>query len=1008
MHRLNMAFVAEYDDESSFFIWLTNRNGSFARQHNRHLQFELCLSPLWQRLFEKYPVKSGALTMEKEKGSVDTEGLFLPLTAVFDMLMDHAYFRALPEGMEEGASCRFFKEIAEGIGILLKNGHFHPNQIAAEKDGHHYVASHWVLDKELLRESGAITEWLHHIPEEVLLPRVIAQHPLRRWLSALLDCWSDALIRRILQKYYSANIQSWPDQDFYGSEAAAWVYHLVQGDGGFYHWTNRREDLKAVEAFQASVHDLTGSKGRTDDLKQLAAFKSFYIKEWIEPLSLGIRLEPQDRDNPFSYNGEWEAELVVEGIKGDQEQPEWITWNQVLSAEPVLADWVFDRLETLIDFNPALEEIKDWGTAVLETEEVMDLYSHRDRFSEQAIAFLFPSWMKIRDKRRESAKLNVSVTNPDGAFGFDSLVDFNWRLSLGDIDVSADTFERLVREQQRFFRSGDTWIELPLDQLNAIYSQVRRAGGSLKAKGRVADAFKLQLSQDESSVSAVDLRLAPAVDQFFHSLTQSSVPNASVPADLHGELRPYQKKGYAWLVQLHDQGVGACLADDMGLGKTIQTIAYLLKTKDHHPGKPALIICPTSVVGNWAREMATFAPSLNIYLHHGAGRWVEEDFNQHKKAVDVVITSYALTVKDADWLKKQQWSSLILDEAQAIKNPAAKKSQVLRTFRADHRIALTGTPIENRLDELWSIMDFLNPGYLGSLAAFRREFINPIERKRDESRSNQLKRLIQPFLLRREKTDKRIIDDLPDKNETKVYCHLSEAQASLYQSVVEDLTKKMQSAAGIRRKGLILSTLTRLKQVCDHPDLLIKTDKVQSESGKLRRFFELIDPILRADESVLVFTQYVKMGKLLSQVIAEKHPECPLYFLHGSVPANKREDMIQSFQSENGRGVFILSLKAGGFGLNLTSANHVVHYDRWWNPAVEEQATDRTYRIGQARDVHVYKLISEGTLEKRIDELIEKKKGLANQILGSGEQWVTEMNDQEILDLIRLRRQVLA
>ncbi|MGV3488541.1 MAG: DEAD/DEAH box helicase [Tuberibacillus sp.] len=1007
--QLNAAFVAEHDGDTAFFLWLTNSNGSFARKYNSALKSQLGISIIWRRLIENDDVRQGTVTLEKENGSVKTDGLFIPMEAMYDLLLDSRYFKQLPPWISAGPSCRFFEDIAQAVAILVENGHYRPDLLIIDKGGLAYVSAHWILEKSLLDKTGLISEWLHHIPEEVLAPEIIAQQSLSRWLTALLDTWADKMIRRMIQPVYQPEIEDWPNHQFYDSDWAEWFYFLVNGNGGYYQWTQDPAVYDEYVRLQKQIRFFSDSQNLLSIDKALTEFKASYISERIEPLVLGLRFDPADRQDPFLPNGEWEFDIIIEGIKGLTKETEWYEAEDVLKREPALEAWMNERIRLVKEFSPWLRDEDLLSDSIMiSTDKVLDLYKHRDFLMEHDVVCLFPEWMKIKDRRNGKVQMNVSVGTNGGAFSFDSIVNFNWRLSLGEYDISTQEFERLVREQQRFIRRGDEWVELPLDQLNAVYAHLRSSQTTLKKEAKLSDALRLSLTQKGLEDEDITVDLAPNVEDFLQSIIKRPDKNIAVPGDLKGELRPYQKRGYTWLAHLQDKGVGGCLADDMGLGKTIQTITYLLRNKENLPEHPALIVCPTSVIGNWAQEIEKFAPSLKVYVHHGTNRLDEEAFQEQRKHFDIVITSYTLTVKDAVWMREVEWSSLILDEAQAIKNPAAKKSQQLRRFQAQHRIALTGTPIENRLEELWSIMDFLNPGYLGSLTAFRREFINPIESKHDEGKAQLLKRLIQPFLLRREKTDKRIIRDLPDKDELKIYCHLSEEQASLYQSVVDHLMTEMASAKGIQRKGLILSTLTKLKQVCNHPSLLTRDDNVSTASGKMEKFLKLLAPIIEDNESALVFTQYVRMGDLLKKVIQKQFPGCPVYFLNGSVPMKKRDEMIKAFQSEQGKGVFILSLKAGGFGLNLTNANHVIHYDRWWNPAVEEQATDRTYRIGQKRDVHVYKLISEGTLEKRIDDLIEKKKGLAYQILGSGESWVTEMDDQQILDLIRLRERVLA
>jgi len=488
----------------------------------------------------------------------------------------------------------------------------------------------------------------------------------------------------------------------------------------------------------------------------------------------------------------------------------------------------------------------------------------------------------------------------------------------------------------------------------------------------------------------------------------------SQPESLHGQLRPYQLYGYSWLHFHRRWRLGACLADDMGLGKTVQTIALLLQEKELLGGlpTPTLLICPTSVVTNWDREVQRFAPSLSTLVHQGASRLRGEAFFQAAKSVDMVLTSYALARLDAEMMQSIQWLGVILDEAQNIKNPAAKQTQAVRKIPADFRLALTGTPVENRLSELWSIMHFLNPGYLGARERFRSEFALPIERYHDQEALDRLKRLTGPFILRRVKTDPRVIQDLPEKVETKVYCRLTEEQATLYEAVVQDAMRQIEEKEGMERRGLVLSMLMQLKQICNHPVQYLHQlgkdgdagKEMGGRSGKLERLDELLDEILATGDRALIFTQFSEMGQLLAGYLPHTLGVVT-QFLHGGTPVKLRDQMVRRFQEdEHAPSIFILSLKAGGTGLNLTRANHVFHFDRWWNPAVEDQATDRAFRIGQNRNVQVHKFVTSGTMEEMIDDMIESKKGLAQAVVGSGEQWLTELSTDELHQLVMLRR----
>ena len=458
----------------------------------------------------------------------------------------------------------------------------------------------------------------------------------------------------------------------------------------------------------------------------------------------------------------------------------------------------------------------------------------------------------------------------------------------------------------------------------------------------------------------------------------------------------------------------------MGLGKTIQTIAMLLKEKELLGVMPApiLLVCPTSVVTNWEREIRRFSPSLTTLVHQGAGRMRGKDFEEAARSVDMVLTSYVLARQDIETLQSIQWLGVILDEAQNIKNPSAKQTQAVNQLKADFRVALTGTPVENRLSELWSIMQFLNPGYLGPLQAFRSQFALPIERYANQEAAQRLRKIAGPFILRRVKTDPNVIQDLPEKIEVKDYCTLTEEQATLYEAVVREAMQKVENSDGIQRRGLVLSMLMQLKQICNHPaqylhvvrqpggldSLPDKRLSLAGRSGKLERLTEMLDEILIEGNRALIFTQFAEMGELLSAYLPETLATTAL-FLHGGTPVKNRDQMVRRFQEdEHAPPIFILSLKAGGIGLNLTRANHVFHYDRWWNPAVEDQATDRAFRIGQLRNVQVHKFVTTGTLEEMIDEMIESKKGLAESIVGGGEEWLTEMSTDELRSLVQLRR----
>jgi len=686
------------------------------------------------------------------------------------------------------------------------------------------------------------------------------------------------------------------------------------------------------------------------------------------------------------------------------------------------------------------------------------LTADSNRLLESGWQVLLPAWWETASRRKPRLRAKV---NPEAGsrgnqslFGLDSIIDFDWRVAIGDTELTESEFHELVARNERLIRFRGQWITLD----PSLLAQIRRAmDGMDKSQGlSFQDVLQLHLlgmSEGEDSDAAdappedgnrlrLEVELNSHLIQLIAQLGQQSEwPGLPVPAGLQAELRAYQHQGYAWLVFLRRFGLGACLADDMGLGKTVQLIAYLLHLQESaadpaadSPSWPSLIICPTSVLGNWQKELTRFAPSLNIMLHYGSRRLSGGFFHGAASQADVVLTSYATAALDQELLKEFTWATVCLDEAQNIKNAQTKQSAAVRSFPAQHRIALTGTPIENRLSELWSIYDFITPGYLGTAKAFQDRFSNAIEKERDEKRIADLQKLVKPFMLRRKKKDPAIQLDLPDKNEMKTYVHLTAEQGALYDQAVNDLLERMQKLEGIERKGAILAALTQLKQLCDHPMLLKKeplpsaaegkmdTEALIRRSSKLERLMAMVKELREEGERCLIFTQYVGMGQMLQLVLQQELQE-PVLYLNGSTPKNARDRMIERFQLNGALGaepaaageggapapdqpnVFILSLKAGGVGLNLTAANHVFHFDRWWNPAVENQATDRAYRMGQTRDVQVHKFISMGTLEERIDEMLESKQQLSDNVISSSEGWITELSTDALKDLFTLRRE---
>ncbi|NEQ85208.1 MAG: DEAD/DEAH box helicase, partial [Moorea sp. SIO2I5] len=602
--------------------------------------------------------------------------------------------------------------------------------------------------------------------------------------------------------------------------------------------------------------------------------------------------------------------------------------------------------------------------------------------------------------------------------GLQSLLKFKWQLAIGDKTISKREFDRLMALKSPLVEVDGEWMALQPSDVRAAQEMFKGSTDNMTLS--VEDALRITTGDNNTlaKLPVVKFEASGALQELITNLQgNQSLEPIPQPASFQGQLRPYQARGMGWLAFLERWGLGACLADDMGLGKTAQLIAFLLHLQEEGTlNGPCLVVCPTSVLGNWEREVKKFAPSLKTIVHHGDKRSKGKAFAKAVKTKQVIITSYSLVHRDATTLDGVEWQGVVLDEAQNIKNPSAKQSQAVKQLSTSFRIALTGTPVENRLSELWSIIDFLNPGYLGDRQFFQRRFAVPIEKFGDRDSLQTMRSLVQPFILRRLKTDKSIIQDLPEKQEMNVFCGLSAAQATVYQQLVDDSLAQIEEAEGIKRKGMILTLLLRLKQLCNHPALLESKGKKtkgktgdnslmsSQQSGKLRRLEEMLEEAISEGDRGLIFTQFSEWGKLLKPYLEQKFGK-EVLFLYGATRKKQREEMIDRFQNDpDGPSIFILSLKAGGTGLNLTRANHVFHVDRWWNPAVENQATDRVFRIGQKRNVQVHKFICTGTVEEKINDIIESKKQLAEQTVDAGEDWLTEMNTEQLRDLVLLDR----
>lgn len=617
-------------------------------------------------------------------------------------------------------------------------------------------------------------------------------------------------------------------------------------------------------------------------------------------------------------------------------------------------------------------------------------------------AVLLPAWW-----RRPAARLGARVTARGrtapgtvataGGVGLDALVDYRWELALGDQPLTAEELTALAELKSPLVRLRGQWVELDPKRLAAGLRLLRTSG-----ELTVADLLRLGLTADDdpTDVPVLAVTAEGALGDLLSGQAERRLTPLDPPPTFRGTLRPYQRRGLAWLAFLQSLGLGGILADDMGLGKTVQLLALL--AADPPEAGPTLLVCPMSLVGNWQREAARFTPHLRVRVHHGPDRARGADFTGAVRAADLVVTTYAVAARDVALLAEVDWHRLVVDEAQAIKNAATRQAEAVRSLPARHRIAVTGTPVENRLADLWSIMQFANPGLLGPAATFRKRYAEPIERHGDEEKAHRLRRTTGPFVLRRLKTDSTIISDLPEKLEMEVLCTLTAEQAALYQAVVDDMLAKIESSEGIERRGLVLATMTKLKQVCNHPAHLLRDGSaLPGRSGKLARLEEILDEVLAAGEKALLFSQYAEFGDMLRGHLSARFGR-EVLFLHGGLGKAERDGLVTAFQSPGGPSIFVLSLKAGGTGLTLTAANHVVHVDRWWNPAVEDQATDRAFRIGQRRRVQVRKFVCAGTVEEKVAAMITEKRGLAARVVGGGEQWLTELSTADLRELFAL------
>ncbi|MEU4230486.1 DEAD/DEAH box helicase [Nonomuraea sp. NPDC026600] len=876
------------------------------------------------------------------------------------------------------ATVRHWAVVAEFARDLVRRGRVIPQLIPRGGQAVQAVAGGRAVWRAVL--SGADAAYFRDLA--LAMPPACrtseVERPSVEVLGAALDAFTDALVRAALGEPLVTSPRT--DQE-------RWLAALTGDDDTCPDSPELRREL---EEWRASVAAADG-----------AARVCFRLLEPIDDLghpdSAG-RVESAD-----SARG-WRVELALQAA---DDPSLYVTADRVWSGEPVIGLPRRPERELLAGLGRAVRLYPDLDRALRVAEPTgLELdTAGAFGFLRQAAPLLqaagfgvqLPRWA---GRTRLGLKLTTRTKTQSAAtaqgFGLRELVDFRIDLAVGGETISEEELAELARLKVPLVRVRGQWVELDDRQLKAALKAVGgERGGELPA----AELLR-HVVQGDDELPLLEVDADGVLGDLLSGQAERRLQPMATPTGLDATLRPYQERGLAWLSFLSELGLGGVLADDMGLGKTVTTLALLVHERSE---TPTLLVCPMSLVGNWQREAARFAPGLRVYVHHGSGRDAQAIGD-----ADLVITTYGTAQRDLETLRGVEWRRVVCDEAQAIKNSGTLQSQAVRAIPTGTRLALTGTPVENHLAELWSIMEFANPGLLGSRSRFRTRFQEPIEARQDEQAVHALKRATGPFVLRRLKTDKSIISDLPEKMEVKEWCLLTPEQASLYQAVVDDMLGKIDDSEGIERRGLVLAAMAKLKQVCNHPAHLLKDGSLLSgRSGKLARLEQLAEEIVAEGEKALVFTQYSEFGTMLQPYLAQRLDR-PVLWLHGGLPKKTRDRLVDRFQHDDEPMLFLLSLKAAGVGLNLTAANHVIHVDRWWNPAVEDQATDRAFRIGQRKNVQVRKLICAGTLEERVDEMIERKKSLAERVVGTGEDWLTDLSTGELREVFRLTAEAVS
>ncbi len=936
----------------------------------------------------------------EEEGEIrpwEVEGVEVPFTQLIDLFLSDEDISS--EEVSFGDDWFFLKKLSQFGLELLSRQRFIPAVFINNREE---IESRWRVFPEAQRDYERFEQLARSLPTALIggYPGISAGNAFKQadclaLIEHFLSTQIDSMMRNtLIEDNWSQNIN--PEDEF-----SQWLYSLGTAKADL-EITDRQKD-RLINSYTNWV----------------AVYESFTK---AHPLKSGIQIIPPGEPDLFRPdNGDqWLLQFFV---KATGQEGFRLSTEEVKDLDKKKKDIILKRFGS-----PEQTLLRDLGVAAelfspikrgFESGSAAGIPSKADLTHDEAYLFLKESFWLLREagffleipqwwnEKTNTSKNELSVKtrisdpgkSPSKVSFWDTIVSFDWEIAVRDSSLSRTEFFQLAELKLPLVKIRGEWIELDQEKINNTMKYLRGLDGrELTVREIIQKGILAESSSDLLSLTGFDF--SSWLKDFIKTKIGFPADKIEAPVTFRGKLRPYQLEGLNWLWLIKEIGAGGCLADDMGLGKTIQFIALILHDKKLNKNlNPYLLVCPTSVVENWAREIDKFAPSLSYFIHHGVDRKINT-------ARDIILTTFGIMRRDIDLLKSIYWRSVCLDESQNIKNPNTKTAKAARSIPADSHFGLTGTPVENHLMELWSIMEFLNPGLLGKQKAFKQNFMTPIQEEGSPEKEKLLRSLINPFLLRRKKSDPDILPDLPDKIEKKEYIPISEEQATLYQAVVDESVKLLEEAEGIEKKGLILATITKLKQICNHPAQFLKDGNfIKERSGKLVRLTEMLDELFEAGEASLIFTQYVELGRMLKSFIQRTfHKQVP--FLHGAVSRKARMRMVDEFQNgDSGNPVFILSLKAGGTGLNLTRASHVFHYDRWWNPAVEAQATDRTHRIGQKKNVQVFSFISTGTYEEKIDEMLEAKRDLADRIIRSGEKGLTELSTEEIIDLISYRKE---